>query len=279
MISSSAMRLASLATDTLALSRLEQNELALTLGEVDLVALVRDVVRVFSVTRPIDLRVSGAPLAVNGDAARLRQVVENIVGNAIKYSPGGEPVEVGLRPRQGGVELTVRDRGIGIPEKERSKLFGRFARASNARALGIGGTGFGLYLARSIVELHGGAIEVDSIEGQGSTFRVFVPALPAQRSIAPRRIALLDVDGDARSYVAHALRDDGFAVRVALSGEELLRTLADAHFDVALVDADRLGMPAEQFLRARERHAARAHRLAHARRCSTAGTRSSPSRS
>jgi PAS domain S-box-containing protein len=248
MISSSAMRLASLATDTLALSRLEQNELALALGEVDLVALVRDVVRVFSVTRPIDLRVSGAPLVVNGDSARLRQVVENIVGNAIKYSPGGEPVEVGLRARQNGVELTVRDRGIGIPEKERSKLFGRFARASNARALGIGGTGFGLYLARSIVELHGGAIEVESVEGQGATFRVFIPALHAQRSIAPIRIALLDVDGDARSYVAHALRDDGFAVSVALNGEDLLRTLADAHFDVALVDADRLGMPAEQFL-------------------------------
>ncbi|MBV9067065.1 MAG: hypothetical protein JO231_00010 [Acidobacteria bacterium] len=248
MISSSAMRLASLATDTLALSRLEHNELALALGEVDVVALVRDVVRVFSVTRPIDLRISGAPLVVTGDAARLRQVVENVVGNAIKYSPGGEPVEVAMRPRQGGIELTVRDRGIGIPESERPKLFGRFARASNARALGIGGTGFGLYLTRTIVELHGGAIEVDSVEGQGSTFRIYVPAQPAQRSIAPIRIALLDVDGDARSYVAHALRDDGFAVSVAVNGEELLHQLAEAHYDVALVDADRLGMPGEQFV-------------------------------
>ncbi len=248
MISSSAMRLASLATDTLALSRLEHNELALALGEVDLVALVRDVVRVFSVTRPIDLRVSGAPLVVTGDAARLRQVVENVVGNAIKYSPGGEPVEVAMRARQGGVELTVRDRGIGIPESERPKLFGRFARASNARALGIAGTGFGLYLTRTIVELHGGAIEVESVEGQGSTFRIYVPAQPAQRSIAPIRIALLDVDGDARSYVAHALRDDGFAVSVAVNGEELLHQLAEAHYDVALVDADRLGMPGEQFV-------------------------------
>ena len=248
MISSSAMRLAALATDTLALSRLEQNELALALAEVDVVALVRDVVRVFSVTRPIDLRVSGAPLVVSGDAARLRQVVENVVGNAIKYSPGGEPVEVAMRPRQGGVELTVRDRGIGIPESERPKLFGRFARASNARALGIGGTGFGLYLARTIIELHGGAIEVESVEGQGSTFRIYVPAQPAQRSIAPIRIALLDVDGDARSYVAHALRDDGFAVTVAVNGEELLHQLSEAQYDVALVDADRLGMPGEQFV-------------------------------
>jgi PAS domain S-box-containing protein len=248
MISSSAMRLASLATDTLALSRLEQNELALTLGEVDLVALVRDVVRVFSVTRPIDLRVLGGNLIVSGDASRLRQVVENLIGNAIKYSPGGEAVEVALRARQGGVELVVRDRGIGIPENERGKLFGRFARASNARALGIAGTGFGLYLAKTIVELHGGTVDVDSVEGQGATFRVFVPARSAHRTVASRSIALLDVDGDARSYVAHALRDDGYAVAVATTGDELLRALAEGRFDVALVDADRLGMATERFL-------------------------------
>jgi PAS domain S-box-containing protein len=248
MISSSAMRLASLATDTLALSRLEHNELAVTLADVDLAGLVRDVVRVFSVTRPIDLRVMGGNLVVSGDAARLRQVVENLIGNAIKYSPGGEAVEVALRARQAGVEIAVRDRGIGIPEGERGKLFGRFARASNARALGIGGTGFGLYLTKTIVDLHGGSIDVESVEGQGSTFRVLVPTRAAQRSVAPIRIALLDADGDARSYVAQALRDDGFAVSVATSGEELLHLLGETHFDVALVDADRLGMPSEHFV-------------------------------
>jgi anti-sigma regulatory factor (Ser/Thr protein kinase) len=242
------MRLASLATDTLALSRLEQNELALALADVDVVALVRDVVRVFSVTRPIELRITGANLTVNGDADRLRQVVENLIGNAIKYSPGGEPIEVALRGRNGGVELVVRDRGIGIPQSERRKLFGRFARASNARALGIGGTGFGLYLSRMIVELHGGTIDVESVEGQGSTFRVVVPSRSQHRVVASRRIALLDVDGDARSYVAQALRDDGFAVAVATSGEDLLRALAEAPFDVAIVDADRLAMPTETFL-------------------------------
>ncbi|HEX3549870.1 MAG TPA: ATP-binding protein, partial [Candidatus Elarobacter sp.] len=196
-----------------------------------------------------DLRVAGAPLTVNGDEARLRQVVENIVGNAIKYSPGGEPVEVALRARSGGVEFIVRDRGIGIPEHERGKLFGRFARASNARALGIGGTGFGLYLVKTIVELHGGTIDVESVEGQGSTFRVIVPVRAAHRAVSPRRIALLDPDGEGRSYVAQALRDDGYAVVVATSGEELLRALGDARFDVALVDADRLAMPLERFLR------------------------------
>jgi signal transduction histidine kinase len=249
MISSSAMRLAALATDTLALSRLEHNELSLTVEELDLAALVREVVRVLGVTRPIDLRVQGERLVVVGDAGRLRQVVENLIGNAIKYSPGGEPVEVVLRARAKGLELTVRDRGIGIPEGERAKLFGRFARASNARALGIAGTGFGLYLSRTIVELHGGTIEVESVAGAGATFRVFVPSLAAPRRAVALRLALLDPEGDARSYVAHALRGDGVAITVAASGEELLRVLDEAPYDAALVDGDRLDMPAAAFLR------------------------------
>ncbi|HEY4439917.1 MAG TPA: ATP-binding protein, partial [Candidatus Elarobacter sp.] len=256
MISSSAMRLASLATDTLALSRLEHNELALALTEVDLAGLMRDVVRVFSVTRPIDVRIVPAPLVITGDETRLRQVMENLIGNAIKYSPGGEPIEVGVRARGSGVELLVRDRGIGIPESERGKLFGRFARASNARALGIGGTGFGLYLAKTIVDLHGGTIDVESVEGQGSTFRVYLPTHAALHRNGVRRLALLDPDGDARSYVAHTLRDDGFVVAVAQTGESLVQLLADGSFDVALVDADRLELEPETFVARAQPHAA-----------------------
>ncbi len=255
-ISSSAMRLAALATETLVLSRLEHNELSLALEEIDLAALVNDVVRVLGVTRAIDLRVSTGMPKMRGDAARLRQVIENLIGNAIKYSPGGEPVDVAVRaPEAGRVEIAVRDRGIGIPESERTKLFSRFARASNARALGIGGTGFGLYLARTIVDLHGGRISVDSSEGRGSTFRVVLPVQPPQRASATLRLVLLDSDGEARSYVAHALREDGYAVSVAANANDLVRLVGEAHFDAALVDVDRLGSQAEAIVRQlRERH-------------------------
>jgi len=242
MISSSAMRLAALATDTLALSRLEQNELALALDEVDFGGLVREVVRVLGVTRPIELRVYGEHIVI-GDPSRLRQVIENLIGNAIKYSPGGEPVEVTVRPRGKQVELTVRDRGIGIPENERAKLFGRFARASNARALGIAGTGFGLYLSKTIVELHGGTVEVESVQGHGATFRVVIPSRAAPRALPARRLALLDPDGDARSYIAHALRHDGVTVTVATNEDDLMRVLAEGRYDAALVDGDQLAQP------------------------------------
>ena len=249
MISSSAMRLASLATDTLALSRLEQNELTLELEEFDLVALVRDIVRVFSVTRAIDLRTDRPELVIGGDPARLRQVFENLIGNAIKYSPGGEPIEVFLRAKGRGVEVSVRDHGIGIPDADKAKLFGRFARAQNARALGISGTGFGLYLTKTIVEMHGGTINVDSTEGEGSTFRTFLPAAVAAPRPRHRKFILVDADGDAKSYVAHTLRDDGFAATVVADGTEMLTTIDELQFDAAIVDVEKVGMPLEEFVR------------------------------
>ncbi len=249
MISSSAMRLASLATDTLALSRLEQNELTLEIEEFDLVGLVRDIVRVFSVTRTIDLRTDRPELVIAGDPGRLRQVFENLIGNAIKYSPGGESVEVFLRAKGRGVEVSVRDRGIGIPDADKPKLFGRFARAQNARALGISGTGFGLYLTKTIVEMHGGTIGVESREGEGSTFRAFLPASVAAARPRHRRFILLDPDGDAKSYMAHTLRDDGFAATVVADGKELLNAIDETQFDAALIDIERLGMPVDEFVR------------------------------
>jgi PAS domain S-box-containing protein len=249
MISSSAMRLASLATDTLALSRLEQNELTLELEEFDLVALVRDIVRVFSVTRAIDLRTDRPELRIGGDPGRLRQVFENLIGNAIKYSPGGEPIEVFLRAKGRGVEVSVRDHGIGIPESDKTKLFGRFARAQNARALGISGTGFGLYLTKTIVEMHGGTMSVDSVEGEGSTFRAFLPAAVAAPRPRHRRFVLVDADGDAKSYVAHTLRDDGFAATVVADGTEMLATIDELQFDAAIVDTERVGMALAEFVR------------------------------
>jgi signal transduction histidine kinase len=240
MINSSAMRLASLATDTLALSRLDQNELSLRLESVDIVALVRDIVRVLGVTRSIDMRSSVAVSVVQADPARLRQVFENVIGNAIKYSPRGDAVDVVLAEKRGGVEVAIRDRGIGIPAGDLPKLFGRFARGSNARELGIGGTGFGLYLARTIVERHGGTISVESNDGSGSTFCVYVPTAPGTQRSRDRRILLLDDEGDGRSFIAHTLRDEGYAVYPVVTEAEFFAALDERRYDAAIVDCDAL---------------------------------------
>ncbi len=239
MINSSATRLASLATDTLALSRLEQNEVYLRFEDFDLVALMRDIVRVFSVTRGIDIRCAAEAIAVRADPARLRQVFENLIGNAIKYSPGGETVYVDVREKRGGVEVKIRDRGIGIPQADIPKLFGRFARGSNARERGIGGTGFGLYFSRTIVERHGGVITIESTQDSGSTFRVRMPTVPVPQRTRDRRILLLDNEEDGRSFIAHALRDEGYAVYVVPDESEFLRALDEHRYDAAIVDFDR----------------------------------------
>ncbi len=240
LISSSAMRLAGLATDTLALSRLEQNELVLEITDVDLSYLVRDVARSFAHQRPVELTTESESFIVAGDAARLRQVFENLIGNAIKYSPGGEPVEVTMRAFGDGVETAIHDHGIGIPDADRARLFGRFARASNARRLGITGTGFGLFLCRTIVDLHGGAIDVESTEGAGSVFRVYLPSSTSQHRPRTRRVLVQDRDGDSRSYIGHSLRGAGYAVTILGKASDVALAATQTPSDVAIIDVDRL---------------------------------------
>ena len=106
------------------------------------------------------------------DSMRLEQVATNLLGNAIKYG-ARQPIEVKLVRNGGGATLTVRDHGIGIPAEGLTRLFGRFERAASPRE--FGGLGLGLYIARQIVEAHGGTISVASVEGQGSTFTVELP--------------------------------------------------------------------------------------------------------
>ncbi len=111
------------------------------------------------------------------DPRRIEQVLSNLIGNAIKYSPEGGPIEISIREdvETDAALISVRDSGIGIPAHQQSLVFGRFARADNARAYGIGGTGLGLYLCRELIERHGGRTWFESAEGQGSTFFIALP--------------------------------------------------------------------------------------------------------
>ena len=117
-----------------------------------------------------------APDALNivGDPSRLDQVFTNLLSNAVRYSPDGGAIEVQARDENGRVSVSVRDHGVGIPRDQRERIFERFGRAHGSR---YGGLGLGLAIARAIVDLHGGSIEVQSsgVAGEGSTFTVRLP--------------------------------------------------------------------------------------------------------
>jgi two-component system phosphate regulon sensor histidine kinase PhoR len=121
---------------------------------------------------------------VRGDEDRLGQVLINLLHNAVKFSPEGGEVVVGVREGEGEVLVWVRDPGIGVPSTDRVRIFERFYKVDRARVRGRGGTGLGLSIARHVVESHGGRIWVESEEGEGSTFTFTIPLAPATTSPA-----------------------------------------------------------------------------------------------
>jgi signal transduction histidine kinase len=130
----------------------------------------------------IDLQIAcdrEAPV-ITGDAEMLAQLLENLVSNSVKYTPKGGHVSVEFRQSAtGGLDISVRDSGIGIPVSEQAQLFSEFFRASNAKQAEADGTGLGLAIVKQVVDSHGGTIEVESAEDAGSLFRVTIPATPA----------------------------------------------------------------------------------------------------
>jgi signal transduction histidine kinase len=164
--------------DLLNLTRVEAGELHLRIEEIDLVSTVADSVALFNSNESHPIQFDApASLPWRADATRLHQVVENLVSNAIKYSPDGGPVRISLTLGSESVELAVTDSGLGIPPDEQASLFRPFRRG-HAERLRIPGTGLGLSVSNKIVEAHGGKISVESSPGRGSTFRVRLPILP-----------------------------------------------------------------------------------------------------
>jgi two-component system sensor histidine kinase SenX3 len=123
----------------------------------------------------VDFSAAGRAMAMV-DAEALTRAVRNLLDNAVKYSPGHEPVEVNVRGSHDEVTIRVADHGIGIPADERARIFSKFHRGEQARRRGIKGTGIGLALVAEIVRAHRGRVSVDSAEGTGSVFTITLPA-------------------------------------------------------------------------------------------------------
>jgi signal transduction histidine kinase len=173
-----AKRLNRMIAALLDISRLEQGRLSIERAPLDLQALVRrvvDEVQPGLTVHTVEYLASDEPIIVEGDELRLEQVLQNLIGNAVKYSVQGGIVQVQVARQADWACMRVMDHGMGIPAEDIPHLFERYYRASNIDEDQITGMGIGLYIVKEIVTLHGGSVDVASEVGTGSTFTVYLP--------------------------------------------------------------------------------------------------------
>ncbi len=175
-----AERLLHLVSDLLLVAEADNGRLPLTVRDVDLSSLARDCIEAAlpaAAAGGVELVMrADSDIWVTGDAVRLGQLLDNLVSNAVKFTPEGGKVTLSVRRDDGDVTIDVTDTGPGISAADQQRLFERFFRTSSATAGVTAGTGLGLTIAKAIVEAHNGTIEVESAIGRGATFRVKLPA-------------------------------------------------------------------------------------------------------
>jgi signal transduction histidine kinase len=173
-------KLARLVDELLDVSRIQTGRIEFRYGDVDLSELANEVaarMQLTTTTHSISVRRDSASI-VTADRDHLEQVLNNLVTNAIKYSPGGGSITIDVRPDGTGVRLSVTDEGIGIPEKELEAIFGLFYRSPDRAARDAAGMGLGLYISKEIVVRHGGRIWAESGGTKGSVLNVLIPRMP-----------------------------------------------------------------------------------------------------
>ncbi len=201
----------------------------------------------------LSLEVDPALDLISADLARLRQILLNLLGNAIKFTPAGGSVRVSAhrvggdgKPTTAGewVEIAVTDTGIGIAPEDQARIFEAFEQAEDYDAKRLQGTGLGLAVTKRLVELHGGTITVTSEPGKGSAFAVRLPLPAVAKDTPPGPLHLLFVDDDHRltENISEFLRGEGFVVSTALDGPTALRSAREKRPDVILLDILMPGM-------------------------------------
>jgi two-component system, sensor histidine kinase len=246
-----------LVDDLLEVSRVTSGKIALHSAPVDLAELADRCVqslRAHAREAAIDLTldVGGGALFVEGDAVRLEQVVMNLLGNALKYTPSGGRVAVTVERTGEHVELRVADDGIGIDPEVLPRIFELFVQAEGNLDRASGGMGIGLTLVRALVALHGGSVSASSPgRGKGSEFTVVLPlstaASPPREAPAAehppaerRRVVIVEDNRDVREPLQILLDEAGHEVEVADDGERGVELIVSSRPDVALID---IGLP------------------------------------
>ncbi len=253
-----AFQLTRLVDDLLDVSRISRGKVRLRFEPVELSAVLRGAVET---SQPIvdaqrhELRISQPmqPVVVNGDSARLVQVVANLINNAAKFQEAGGKIDVTVAAENGAARITVSDRGFGIDEALLPRVFEPFTQGNPALDRTQGGLGIGLYLVRSIIDLHGGSVvAVSEGPGRGATFAVDLPLMqqqsraesevPVTRAApaAARRVLVVDDNPDGGESLVALLALNGYDAELAGDGPAALEMAAKNPPDIILLD---IGLP------------------------------------
>ena len=244
--------LGSLVDDLLDVSRIRLGKLSLRPQPVDLREVARRSFEALQVSRhaeghEVSLSMGPEPVIVNGDPARLEQVVGNLLQNAVKYTPRGAPIHVAVERAPREAILRVSDRGIGIDPEMLPHIFQMFMQADRSLDRAQGGLGLGLALVRALVEHHGGSVTAESSGlGCGSEFTVRLPLCPsapapvaggpARRRARSTRVLVVEDNPDAREALRILLEMEGHRVAAAVDGADGVELAAAFRPEIALID-------------------------------------------
>jgi len=250
-IKNNADRLTALINDLLDISRVETGRVRFEPRSLQIGDVVSDVANALAIQaeakhQTLTYEVVGGMPDIMGDRDRLNQVLTNLVGNAIRYTPEGREIEVRVYPVEGAVRVDVRDTGIGIAPEDLGRIFERFYRADHPMVQEVGGTGLGLSIVKMFVEMHGGRVWVESELDRGSTF-TFVLPVPVQaeeegRRVPPRLMArtrtilVVDDDPDIANLVKIQLEGSGYRVFVLGRGRSVVARAEEGRPDLIILD-------------------------------------------
>ena len=217
-----ATHMANLVEKTLKTNRLETGQFPFDFGIVDLAAVAREVVGRMPAraTHPLVAEIPEDPVPCWADRDRISEVLDNLISNAVKYSPGGGRVRVEVRREGERVVISVGDQGIGIADGDIGRLFRPFSRVRNLRTADIEGSGLGLYICDRIVRAHGGRLEVATAPEEGSVFSFTVPLYGASAQMRPPMVLVAALDEQTRREVRRLADERGYAVHETMDGVE-----------------------------------------------------------
>jgi len=248
-IHASGKHLLELVNDVLDLSKIEAGRMELAYDRFDVQSAVREVhnvIRSLSERRDIDLAIDVHPeeLEVRADKSKFKQVLYNLLSNAIKFTAVGGHVWVKACAEGSELSVEVGDTGVGIPPEHQARIFDEFYQLDSATTRQIEGTGLGLSLTRRLVELHGGAIALQSEPGEGSVFTFHLPlaGLDVQNGHRHNRVLLVEDNASNRELAKMVLAGNGFDVDIAVDGDEGLRKAQSTVYDLVLMDVELPGM-------------------------------------